>query len=59
MRVNFFASSLVVAGLLFSACTVQPDAGVANHVKELIEQYKFSIVDYDYAKQAIGNGTRD
>ena len=59
MRVKIFASSIVVAGLLFSACTVQPDAGAANHVKELIEQYKLSIVDYDYVKQAIGNGTRD
>jgi len=69
MKLKVISASIVVAGLLFSGCTTQPEASATpsakvltaptEHVKGLMEQYKLVNVDYDYVKQAIGNGTRD
>ena len=69
MRLSLFASSLLVAGLLISGCTTQPDVNAtssakvlsepAPHVKSLIEKFKLDNVTYDYVKAAIGNGTKD
>lgn len=69
MKLKVISASIVVAGLLFSGCTTQPEAsatpsakvltGPTEHVKGLMEQYKLVNVDYDYVKQAIGNGTRE
>jgi rhodanese-related sulfurtransferase len=69
MKLKVISASIVVAGLLFSGCTTQPEASATpsakvltaptEHVKGLMEQYKLVNVDYDYVKQAIGNGTRE
>ncbi len=70
MKLKVFASSVIVAGLLLSGCTAQPEATGATpsakvlteptaHVKGLIEKFKLENVDYAYVKTAIGNGTRD
>jgi len=69
MKLKVFASSVIVAGLLLSGCTTQPEATGATpsakvlteptaHVKGLIEKFKLENVDYAYVKSAIGNGTR-
>lgn len=68
MKLRVFASSIIVAGLLLSGCTTQPEASAAPsakvlteptvHVKGLIEKFKLENVDYAYVKAAIGNGTR-
>ena len=70
MRLKIFASSVIVAGLLLSGCTNQPEATGTTpsvkvlsepslHVKELMEKFKLENVDYAYVKAATGNGTRD
>lgn len=70
MKLRVFASSVIVAGLLLSGCTTQPEATGSTpsakvlteptaHVKGLIEKFKLENVDYAYVKTAIGNGTRD
>ncbi len=69
MKLRVFASSVIVAGLLLSGCTTQPEASATPsakvlteptaHVKGLIEKFKLESVDYAYVKAAIGNGTRD
>jgi rhodanese-related sulfurtransferase len=70
MKLRVFASSVIVAGLLLSGCTTQPEATGSTpsakvlteptaHVKGLIEKFKLENVDYAYVKAAIGNGTRD
>lgn len=70
MQLKVLASSVIVAGLLFSGCStksettsVTPSAKVLSeptlHVKGLIEKFKLENVDYAYVKAAIGNGTRD
>lgn len=69
MKLKVISASIVVAGLLFSGCTTQPEASATpsvkvltaptEHVKGLMEQYKLVNVDYDYVKQAVGNGTRE
>lgn len=69
MKLKVFASSIVVAGLLLSGCTTQPEASATPsakvlteptaHVKSLMEKFKLENVDYAYVKAAIGNGTRE
>ena len=70
MRLKVFASSVIVAGLLLSGCTTQPEATGTTpsvkvlsepslHVKELMEKFKLENVDYAYVKVAIGKGTRE
>lgn len=69
MKLKVFASSVIVAGLLLSGCTTQPEASATPsakvlteptaHVKGLMEKFKLENVDYAYVKAAIGNGTRD
>lgn len=69
MKLKVFASSIVVAGLLLSGCTTQPEASATPsakvlteptaHVKGLMEKFKLENVDYAYVKAAIGNGTKE
>lgn len=69
MKLKVFASSIVVAGLLLSGCTTQPETSATPsakvlteptaHVKSLMEKFKLENVDYAYVKAAIGNGTRE
>ena len=70
MKLNVFASSMVVAGLLLGGCADKQPETVTSpsakilieptlHVKGLMEKFKLENVDYAYVKAAIGNGTRD
>ncbi|WP_263832467.1 rhodanese-like domain-containing protein [Sulfurospirillum oryzae] len=68
MKLRIISSSIVVAVLLLSGCTTQPEGTATTvkvlsepsaNVKGLIEKFKLENVDYAYVKQAIGNGTRE
>lgn len=68
MRVKLLSALIISAGLIFGGCTTTgdkvvvpvekqinaPTAGVAK----LIKKFNLEVVDYNYAKKAIGNGTR-
>lgn len=67
MKLRVLGASIVVASLLLTGCaSTQPEAtgtpvalsAPTPHVKGLIEKFALQNVDYDYVKQAIGNGTR-
>jgi len=70
MKLKILGASIVVAGLLLSGCASsgEPEVAVAPvakvlseptpHVKGLMDKFQLQTVDYAYAKQAIGNGTR-
>lgn len=61
MRFKVMVTALVAAAFIFSGCATtapkvegKPTAKVAS----LIKKYNLQVVDYAYAKKAIGNGTR-
>lgn len=71
MRLRLIGIILVMVGLLFSGCA-QVDNSVASnkavsqplsaptpHVQNLINKYQLEIVDYEYTKEAVANGTRN
>jgi hydroxyacylglutathione hydrolase len=70
MKLHHLGMSLLLAGLLFGGCATTgeqaaaPSAASATltaptaHVKSLIDKHQLQVVDYAYAKEAIGNGTR-
>jgi rhodanese-related sulfurtransferase len=68
MKLRLLGTALLLTGLLLGGCatpgdqTAAPAAATAAaptaHVKSLIDKHQLQVVDYDYAKAAIGNGTR-
>lgn len=68
MKLRLLGTALLLTGLLLGGCatpgdqTAAPAAATASaptaHVKSLIDKHQLQVVDYDYAKAAIGNGTR-
>ena len=68
MKLRLLGTALLLTGLLLGGCatpgdkTAAPPAATAAaptaHVKSLIDKHQLQVVDYDYAKAAIGNGTR-
>ncbi len=68
MKLRLLGTALLLTGLLLGGCatpgdkTAAPPAATAAaptaHVKSLIDKHQLQVVDYAYAKAAIGNGTR-
>ncbi|MBV5279104.1 MAG: rhodanese-like domain-containing protein [Campylobacteraceae bacterium] len=70
MKLKLLGASVVVASLLLTGCATSgtPEAAPVvaakvlseptPHVKGLMDKFQLQNVDYAYAKQAIGNGTR-
>lgn len=71
MRLRLLGIALLTTGLLFTGCAKQKPAEMAAgaesvtltapsaKVQGLIEKYTLEVVDYDYTKKAIANGTRN
>lgn len=67
MKFKVFATTIVTVSLLFTGCANVSTSGPgkeakltapAIQVQKLIDLHKLEIVDYDYTKKALGNGTR-
>jgi rhodanese-related sulfurtransferase len=64
MKLKIYATLLLTAALLFNGCAKVGESGQATlstpapAVQQLIDEHKLEVVDYDYARKAIGNGTR-
>jgi rhodanese-related sulfurtransferase len=66
MNLKLLGALALSVGLLFTGCAdTQPAAPVKKEmsaptagVAKLIKKFNLEVVDYDYAKKAIGNGTR-
>lgn len=68
MKLRFMIASVATIALMLSGCGEQPAAPKKEvskkltkptpHVQKLIDQYKLEIVNYEYVKEKIGNGTR-
>ncbi len=64
MKLRIFATLLIAAALLFNGCAQMNESGQAKlsapapQVQKLIDEHKLEVVDFAYAKKAVGNGTR-
>lgn len=64
MKLKIFATLLIAAALLFNGCAKVNETGQeklsapAPQVQKLIDEHKLEVVDFAYAKKAVGNGTR-
>lgn len=63
MKRTLILTAMLVATLTFTGCSTKATSEQAltapsAKVQQLIDQHKLEIVDYEYVKMAIGNGTR-
>ncbi len=63
MKRTLILTAMLVATLTFTGCSTKATneqvlTAPSAKVQQLIDQHKLEIVDYEYVKMAIGNGTR-